>query len=254
MPTPPIVRHIQSAVTGMKNLAAASLPLLKNLGKLTVELSNLAGKKVLGGIKNLFTRDLGADLTNLVPIVGKTRAAFELLKGTIASIGKSTVGEVNELKRGMRNAAVTISQSIELVNKTTGAVVDNTLQELALIEPQLERIQKNLIEAAPQLVGVTTKDLLATFNQVNIQFGNIVGQLKGSGFASEFEAAEAITKQLATAMKTVGLQTREINQEVRALFTGDIDVNARLARQLKITGAQIKQHKRPPRQGGRYCS
>ncbi len=44
-------------------------------------------------------------------------------------------------------------------------------------------------------------------------------------------------------MKTFGLTARDINQEVRAILTGDIDINARLARQLKITRQQIEAEK-----------
>ena len=259
MPSPILTTLITGATTAMAGLASATAgaqaKLADLVSNLTIRRLVKLGEALKKSFTGIFTEDINPTqmLSKFLPIIGQTRAAFQLIEGTVKKLSASTVGAVQQIEDGVRQAATTISSAVDIQMKGTGEVISDTLKELELIEPKLREIQQNLIKEAPKLVGVTTQDLLTTYNQVAIQFGQLAGQirddaektLEGAGLAGadEFELMEGITKNLASAMKVVGLSQREINQEVRALFTGDIDVNARLARQLNITRAQILEQK-----------
>lgn len=160
----------------------------------------------------------------------------------------ATLGAVAEIEAGTRKSAISIAQNVKLTDQW-GNEIKDVAGELNTLGPALKEIQQNLIKIAPSLTGVTSGDLLNVFNQVSLQFGNLVNQSKGleeAGFGNvknDLQAAEIITQRLATGMKTFGLRSFEAAQEVRALLTGTIDRNARLANQLGITKQQIKQAK-----------
>ena len=74
-----------------------------------------------------------------------------------------------ELEKGVRSAATTIAANVDLIDGA-GNRIENAAEKIVKLGPALKRVQQNLIEDAPNIVGVTAEELLNTFNQVAIQF------------------------------------------------------------------------------------
>lgn len=220
-------------------MAASVVTLLRSATQTAARLS-----MILGGINPIFAQ-LGGGAKEFVKTLSTGIQQAQKYFGQIKQFYNETIRLVQELQSGTRNSAITIASNVDLLVATGDRVTDSA-QKIALLMPELKKIQESLITRAPQIIGVTADELLQTFNQVSIQFGQLTGQIKGLekfGLTTELQAAEELTIRLSSAMKTVGLRQRDIAQEVRAILTGTIDRNARLARQLDISSAQIKAEK-----------
>ena len=237
-----LVTNLQASVTAateMANILRSGG--LENLGEQSEDVEeNIRGARREAEKFNLKT--LANTIRNLKTVAGAAKQAFEAILKTIRGLVQNTIAAVAEIEQGTRNSVTTIVSNLEILEEQGESVVSKIKE----ITPALKEVQKGLIAAAPKLVGVQAQDLLLTLNQVSIQFNNIIGQtneLESLGIADEFAAVEKLTINLTSAMKAVGLKTRDVNQEVRAILSGDIDINARLAKQLNITRNQIEAEK-----------
>lgn len=198
-------------------------------------------KKGLSGLKKSFE----FVFNNILQI----KSSLESATAGIRAFGKATVQAAQSVEQGVRSSAIVVSSITDVFDKE-GNKIENFGDKIAALEPRIRKIQQNLLEAAPNLVGITSEDLLLTLEQVTLQFGQFQGQLEnidtakaGREITDEFEAIELVTQRLSQGLKAFGLAARDIPQEVRALLTGDIDRNARFANQLGITGQDIARAK-----------
>lgn len=89
-----------------------------------------------------------------------------------------------------------------------------------------------------QRLRVASLETVATFEQLQRAFQSAVGP----GFAAglNIDQINAFTVAVAQAATAINLPTRQLDQEVRSILEGSIDVNSRLAKNLKITNEQVK--------------
>lgn len=233
-------------VTPLGKVLKSAAPVFKGLKKMALNF----GKT----LKSIGKIDVLSPFTSLFPIIGRSRAAFELLKGTVLKFKTATLDAFSQIESGTRRAVTSVVSQVDLVNTATGEVITDTAQKIQELDPEFRRIQENLIARAPELVGVTTKDVLDVFEQVSLNFGRLTQQLSaakaeelglsqligGDGVVDDFAVAQTLTERLASSLKNAGLTARDTAQEVRAILTGDIDFNARLAKRLNLSRAEVE--------------
>lgn len=176
---------------------------------------NQESGRLTGGMGNLFSA------TNLV------RGAMLALGFALVRVVKDSVSLGFSLGNTLETARIGIAAVIKATDQT-GAFdnFNNALDEAG-------RAIENIKRLAPETTA-TVDDLIQGFQ-------TIVGPATAAGISIDETAG--LTLLLSQATTALGIPTRELSQETRALINGNIDRNARLAQTLQITAEQIKQAK-----------
>lgn len=128
---------------------------------------------------------------------------------------------------------LSMQSSIAATNK----IVNETGQELmggdaikSLSDPLKEAIN-DIRAGSLQLVGVTSNELIETFQIITGQMGSLRLNLKD---------ASDLTLDFAAALGTVGVPLFQQRQEIQSILTATIDINSVLAKTLNISNDQVK--------------
>lgn len=179
--------------------------------------------------------------------LGATAASFV---GNLAS--SAVVAALSEVRRlldamleqfqAFVSRGLTFNQTLETSRRSIGALLatyydfrdaqGNVLQGSAALDAAFGASTKVIEElrVAAARTPLTFEELLGALQQV-------VAAVGGTGI--EIEQLVPLTTSLAGAVKTLGLDAKQVKQEVRGLLTGDIGVDTSLARALNINKKMV---------------
>ena len=195
----------------------------------------------------------------LAPITGieEAQQLFGALKGSALQFAGSInniVGEISLITGALGSLQsivatgpyqLLISQNVQLqeqllatksslvaTNKIIQAgtnIIDPTQAIKALDVPVQAAIDK-IRQGSLELVGVTSNQLIDSFQIIAGQIGNIGGSL---------DDATKLTLSFAASLGTMGLDLSQARQEITSILTGTIDMNSVLAKSLNLTNSQV---------------
>lgn len=179
---------------------------------------------------------------------------------------KRGTNEFKEAVAGLRNQILALGTALIGLDKLkdfvdTGVEVNKTLESTRLgiagivtSQAELRDSQGQVLEgqdafnaatgiASDQLkkLKVDSLSTISTFGELKDAFQAAISPGLGAGL--DLDQIRNLTKEIAIASKAIGLQTNQIAQETRAILTGDIDMNAQLARNLGITSEMVARWK-----------
>lgn len=195
----------------------------------------------IGGVSSV-TSQAGSAFAGMAQQIVGANFATQAINATIeASIRVfSAVSDAvsDFVREGIRmNAKMeTVQLSIQAITAASlvaSGTIKDTGKAFALAGPEAER----------QLQALRVEALLttATFEGLATAFQQAVGPGLARGL--NLDQIRQLTIQIGQAGKSIGMPDFQLPQEVRALFEGKIDRNARVAKMLEITAADINKFK-----------
>lgn len=192
------------------------------------------------------TKKLAAGTAAAAKSARASRGQFQLLNGTIGrsirSVGalaaiftalegiKLGTAFADQLVQARAQIAGLIASSARLVDSTGDIVgpAEAYPRLLSQANGQIEKLQKNALETA------------STFGQLLENFQTAIGPGLAAGL--NVDQIRELTVQISQAATAIGLEQRQLAEEVRSLFTGAINPrNSRIATVLGITPDQVKE-------------
>ena len=166
---------------------------------------------------------------SLVAAYEKIHLAFELLKEAGAKAFESLITQNIELRQQIQSTSAQLVSNQDVL--VGGKVVRDTLEAItAAGKPVQEQIQK-LRQDALQVSGVTSADLVGSFEALSQATGTLKINLAQS---------ETLAVRLTAQGTTLGLGAQQINSEVQAISRGEINSYNTLAKSLHLTNERVQ--------------
>jgi hypothetical protein len=207
---------IDKASAKLARYGAESEKTARKTGVLGAAQRNLAA--ALGPLDGLFTR-VGTAVAGLAGAAGlglAIRRGFEYSQN---------------LEQQRIGLAGTLSANLEYVD-SMGRVADaSEAYQAALVDSDriLRQIEASALETS------------ATIPQLADAFNTAVGTARASGLALDLDRILDVTTRIVQAAPAMNVRMDQLAQEIRALFSGDVNEDALIAKRLGFTGAQIKE-------------
>lgn len=195
----------------------------------TIRIELEGASKALGDLKMLGGKGLGA-ITGLGAQFLLLKSSIQEAAATLQPFYDALIGSNDRLNQELIKSQVSIANSSRLFNSfgeeilDVGDKIDVTRGRLKTALVQIQRDTR-------ELNGVTTQEVNQIFNAVLTEGANVLAS-QGGDVINE---ATRLAKGLTAALGTFGLPTSQINQEFRALISGDLNnPDARLIKSLNI--------------------
>lgn len=180
------------------------------------------------------TSMLGGSFSSLVPAIGGAVLAYMSLSKAVGAVHAYMERGI-EFNKQMESSALGIS-SILAATQNIATLDGRRLEGQERLNAAMS-VAKGLMDEI-QVLGVqttsTTKDLVQGFQ-------TLLGPASEAGLS--LGQTKDVVVNIVQAMSALGIKTQELSQEGRALLTGDIDRNARLATSLQITKSMVDEWK-----------
>ncbi len=210
-----IIAPIGSAIASLGGLGAAALGV---------------GAVIVGLVAGLAL--LAAGFTALIGSIGGLAAALVAVTAVgltpLLAAGLAYNSQMEQTKIGI----AAIIASLGELRDANGRVLEGTealTAALALADDQLQKLKVDAINTT------------ATFGEIAPAFQQAIGPGLAAGL--NLDEIRRITVNIVQAASAIGLPAHQIAQEVRAILEGSININARLANTLLITGKMVKDWK-----------
>lgn len=178
----------------------------------------------------------GKGISALIPKWFLWFQAISLVKDGLRDAGEALVGFIKdgvEFDAQLELARVGIGSLIAAQTKQIDASGKQVDMNTALINSYgVTEDQLNKLRVAGLQTVATTKDLVAAFQ---------IAVAPGLGAGMSLDEVRKTTVEIVQASTALGVPLDHINEQVKALFTGIIDHNARLAKALNITTEMVNQ-------------
>ena len=232
----------------------AAPPVLEEIGAPTKEALSAAARfrremeRARGAVRRTAaeTKKLATSTAAAAKGARASRGQFRLLNGTVGRSIRSVsalaaifttlegikLGTAfsDQLVQAKAQIAGLIASSAKLSDASGNIVgaTDAYPQLLGLANGQIEKLKKNALETA------------STFGQLLENFQTAIGPGLAAGL--NVDQVRELTVQISQAATAIGLEQRQLAEEVRSLFTGAINPrNSRIATVLGITPEDVKQ-------------
>lgn len=166
------------------------------------------------------------------------------LRNQILALGTALIG-LDKLKDFV-NTGVEVNKTLETTRLGIAGIVTSQSElrdsQGDVLEGQ-EAFNAATVIASDQLkkLKVDSLSTVSTFGELKDAFQAAISPGLSAGL--DLDQIRNLTKEIAIATKSIGLATNQIAQETRAILTGDIDMNAQLARNLGLTSEMVARWK-----------
>lgn len=181
-----------------------------------------------------FIAAAAAALVVLLAAVTPLIVAFTGLAGAVAlgvaalfKIGPAGIEANRQLEQVRLGIAAVITSLAGL--KVNGVPVDGAEKFGAAMRVAGDQLEKLRVDAV---------NTVATFEQIAPAFQEAIGPGLAAGLT--LDQIRETTVKVVQAAGAIGLPLHQVNQEVRAILEGSIDINARLAKTLGISAEDVK--------------
>lgn len=268
-------------VSAVVNTLSALPAAFEGLNKLLDFLDNIGGGiaaafgKVTGVVSSLFSKvsevvtgvgaragaavsglggavgGLGAAFAAALPVVLAVGAALSVALAAVASLAVAFTGLAASVGLGLvallkiGPAGIELNSQLEQAKLGVAAVI-SSLAQVKVDGKPVEGAEKlaaafSLADEQVQKLRVDAINTTATFEQILPAFQEALAPGLAAGLS--LDEIRNVTVQVVQAAGALNIPLHQVNQEVRAILEGNIDINARLAKSLDISAEDIKRWK-----------
>lgn len=232
----PIIDEVDEALRGVVDFAR-DLPNkfaqpIEGVGNVFGYLSGIRDPfDVLNGIKEGASSAFSA-----IARVGEQLTFFQSGLQTVQSVVmggpfQSLIGQNIELREQLLATQSTLASTSKVISNTTGAEIKDPLQAILAVEAPVMRAMENVRRGSLELVGVTSNQLIESFDI-------IAGQASAIGLS--LDESSKLTLSFAAALGTLGIPLFQARQEITSIVQGTIDQNSALAKAINLTNEQVR--------------
>lgn len=192
------------------------------------KIGGLLTKAGLSGVVN--------GMADLSSAIGGVYAAFQSVMAAGSRAFDMLIGQNERLNQQLLNAAAGLTAGNQVIRNSI-PILDPT-ESIKALQGPMRAALKQVQQDAINLVGVTSGDLTGAFETLISKSAILANQSKE--LADPIEAAGKLTIDFAAALGSMGLGMAQAQQEIGAILTGNIDINAQLSRSLNITNKMVQ--------------
>lgn len=141
------------------------------------------------------------------------------------------IGQNIELRQQLLSTQSTLASTSKVISKVDGTAISDPLKAIMALESPVSRAMENVRKGSLELVGVTSNQLIESFDI-------IAGQASQIGLS--LDQSSDLTLSFAAALGTLGIPLSMARQEITSIVTGQIDQNSALAKSINLTNEQIR--------------
>ncbi|WP_016949759.1 hypothetical protein [Anabaena sp. PCC 7108] len=180
----------------------------------------------------LSVADLAFKFNNVVQAVqtlaATAKPAYDLL-----------IGQNEQLNQQLLAARANLVATNKVLSD--GVEIKDPTQAIEALNEPIKQAVQQIRENSLDIVGVTSNQLIDTFQILTSQAASLTNQSKE--LPDAIGAATNLTTDFAAALGTIGLPLNQARQEITSILTGTIDTNSVLAKNLGITNQQVQSWK-----------
>ncbi|RUS92501.1 hypothetical protein [Trichormus variabilis] len=162
---------------------------------------------------------------------------------TLAAVAKPAydllIGQNEKLNQQLLGARANLVATNKIL--ADGVEIQDPTQAIQALDEPIKQAVQQIREASLDVVGVTSGQLVDTFNILTSQAASLTNQSKQ--IPDAIGAATKLTTDFAAALGTIGLPLDQARQEITSILNGTIDTNSVLAKNLGITNQQVQSWK-----------
>jgi hypothetical protein len=162
---------------------------------------------------------------------------------TLAAVAKPAydllIGQNEKLNQQLLGARANLVATNKIL--ADGLEIKDPTQAIQALDEPIKQAVQQIREASLDVVGVTSGQLVDTFNILTSQAASLTNQSKQ--LPDAIGAATKLTTDFAAALGTIGLPLDQARQEITSILNGTIDTNSVLAKNLGITNQQVQSWK-----------
>ena len=181
-----------------------------------------------------------ADLRKAQGEIGKVSLSLSDM-AKAGGVAGAAFGAVSAGLSAMQSAMKTFIVDGVRFNATLETAKLGVASVLKQFDPQKYANFNDAIKDSGVVINALKKEALlttATFEELLVAYQGTAGAMASAGIPLQKQVG--LITNISQAMGALGIRTEEMRQEATALLMGNIDKNARLAKTLGITSAQIE--------------
>ena len=157
-------------------------------------------------------------------------SAIDQLKGVVlGGPFDLLIGQNIRLKEQLLSTQATLAATASY--SQGGQRIDSTTQSILALASPLKQVIGQIRKDSLELVGVTSNELVESFQLVTQSMTDVNINLKEAG---------KLSVAFAASLGTLGIPLYQARQEIQSILQGQIDQNSALAKSIGLTNAQLK--------------